>query len=135
MFFTKYNYSNLILFLSFFILNSIFAQEEKSSSNLINQLTWLTGSYSAEKWESTAEEYWSLPLGNNMIGMFRLVKDGKIVSTELVYIIEENNSLVLRLKLFTPEFVGWDEKDKTIDFPLISIEENEVVFDGDLQKK
>lgn len=114
------------------------AQEKNdagSTAGLIKKLSWLTGSYRGEKWGSISEEHWSSPLGNNMVGMFRLVKEGKIVFTELVYIIEQNNTLTLRLKHFSPEFTGWEEKDKTVDFPLLRIGDNEVVFDGLTYKK
>ncbi|HSR18755.1 MAG TPA: DUF6265 family protein, partial [Ignavibacteriaceae bacterium] len=88
----------VLILLLVFSVNEFAQEKEKkeSAGNLISKLSWLAGSYRGEKWESTSEEYWSLPMGNNMIGMFRLIKEGKIVFTELVYIIEENNTLTLR---------------------------------------
>ncbi|MGE5805495.1 MAG: DUF6265 family protein [Ignavibacteria bacterium] len=126
----------LILMLVFSI--NEFAQEngkKESAGNLISKISWLAGSYRGEKWESISEEHWSLPIGDNMIGMFRLIKEDKIVFTELVYIIEENNTLTLRLKHFSKEFIGWEEKDKTVDFPLVRIGDKEVIFEGLTYKK
>ena len=40
------------------------------------------------------------------------------------------NTLILQLKHFGNDLKGWEEKDKTIDFPLKEITENKVVFEG-----
>jgi hypothetical protein len=37
---------------------------------------------------------------------------------------------MLRLKHFHGSMKGWEEKDKTIDFPLVKVEANRVYFDG-----
>ena len=53
------------------------------------------------------------------MGMYRLVRDGKPVFYEFLTLVEENSSLVLRLKHFNPDLTGWEEKDKTFDFPFV----------------
>ena len=62
--------------------------------------------------------------------MFRLMKDGKLSFCEFEQIVEQDNSLVFKVKHFTSAFVGWEEKDKSIDFKLLSASENEIHFDG-----
>ncbi|MGE5798156.1 MAG: DUF6265 family protein, partial [Ignavibacteria bacterium] len=39
------------------------------------------------------------------------------------------------LKHFSKEFIGWEEKDKTVDFPLVRIGDKEVIFEGLTYKK
>ena len=65
-----------------------------------------------------------------MMGMFRLIKDDKVVFYEFFRLAEEGETLVLRLKHFHPDLKGWEEKDSTVDFPLLKISANELVFDG-----
>lgn len=63
-----------------------------------------------------------------MVGMFRLVKDGKAIFYELMTILEENNSLVMKLKHFSPDLNGWEEKNASQNFPLVKVGSNEALF-------
>jgi hypothetical protein len=65
-----------------------------------------------------------------MMGMYRLIRDGRPVFYELLTIVEENGSLMLRLKHFNANLTGWEEKLKTIDFPLVAKTEGAVHFEG-----
>jgi len=96
----------------------------------IDSIKWLTGSWIGNGFGAECEEVWSLPKANTMMGMFQMFKDGKILIYEFIQIVEENRSLVLKLKHFNANFSGWEEKDKTVDFPLIRIEGTTAWFDG-----
>jgi hypothetical protein len=37
---------------------------------------------------------------------------------------------VLRLKHFGTDLKGWEEKDETVDFPLVKLKPNKAYFDG-----
>jgi len=65
-----------------------------------------------------------------MLGMYRLVKDGKPVFYELVTISEEKGSLVIRLKHFNPDLTGWEEKDKSQSFWHIKKDKARMYFEG-----
>ena len=44
-------------------------------------------------------------------------------------VIEEHGDAIrLRLKHFGPSFVGWEEKDKTVDFAFVSSEPGKLVL-------
>ena len=60
---------------------------------------------------------------------FKLVVDGKIKFYELCTITEENNSLILKIKHFNSDLKGWEDKDKSAEFPLVKITKNRVYFD------
>jgi hypothetical protein len=64
------------------------------------------------------------------MGMYRLIKDGEVVFYEFLIIVEELDGLTLKLKHFNPDFTGWEEKDSSIDFPLVRFEQDAVYFDG-----
>ena len=91
---------------------------------------WVTGRWRGEGFGAVVEEVMSPPAGNAMVGHFRMVdRDGRSFY-ELVQIREEQGSLVYRVKHFHPDFKGWEEKDKTIDFPLVAVERDALYFDG-----
>ncbi len=94
----------------------------------IESLKWLSGSWSGIGFGAQCEEVRNLPKANSMMGMFQLIKNEKILIYEFIQIVEENGSLVLKLKHFNADFSGWEEKDKTVDFPLIKIERTTAWF-------
>jgi hypothetical protein len=96
----------------------------------IHQVEWLEGHWKADALGGRAEEYWSAPAGSAMMGMFRLLRDDQTVFYEIFTITEESGSLLLRIKHFHPDLKGWEEKDDTVDFPLVKITEEGVWFDG-----
>lgn len=65
-----------------------------------------------------------------MMGVYRLVRDGKPVFYELMTLVEEKGSLVLRLKHFNPDLTGWEEKEKTVDFHFVGKADGATYFEG-----
>ena len=97
----------------------------------VEDMAWLAGHWVGEALGGTVEEIWSLPLAGAMMGMFRLVKDDKTVFYELMTILEEDGSLVLRLKHFNGgDLSAWEEKEETVDFPLVAVADGTFRFDG-----
>lgn len=106
--------------------------DEKATSPpaTLADVAWIAGQRRAEAWGGIAEEVWSPPLGNSMVGMFRLVKDGKVAFYELMTIVLERNSLALKIKHFNPDLSGWEEKSVAQTFPLVKLTPNEAFFVG-----
>ena len=103
---------------------------ESSPRARIADVAWLAGRWVGDFMGGRGEEVFAPPQGDTMIGMFRLVKDGKIVFSELIYIVEEGGTLVLKLKHFDRELKGWEEKDVVRAFPLVKLTETEAYFDS-----
>ncbi len=96
----------------------------------LEDVKWISGRWTGEAFGGTIEEIWSPPLGNSMMCVFKLLKDGEAGFYEIVTITEENNSLILRLKHFHGDLKGWEEKDETVDFKLVKVTPGKVYFDG-----
>jgi len=64
------------------------------------------------------------------MGMFKLTSEGKVNFYEIMTIVPDGKSFVLRLKHFSPGLIGWEEKDKSVEFPLLAVTPGEVRFDG-----
>jgi hypothetical protein len=76
------------------------------------------------------EEVWSKPKAGTMMGMFRLIRENNTAFFEILTIVDEDSTLILRLKHFHPNLNGWEEKDETVDFPLVKIEGQTAYFSG-----
>ncbi len=96
----------------------------------IGDVAWIAGTWRGEALGGKVEEVWSPPLGDNMMGMFKLVKEGKTNFYELLTIVEHEGSLLLRIKHFDRQFKGWEEKDQSEEFPLTSLEPRKATFSG-----
>ena len=96
----------------------------------IADMAWLAGHWTGQALGGTSEEMWTPPAHGTMLGMYRLIREGKPVFYELVTIVEEGGSLVLRLKHFHADMRGWEEKDKSLAFPLLVKEPGALHFDG-----
>lgn len=110
--------------------NTMTLGTSKSPAAILNDMAWLAGHWRGEAFGGITEEVWTPPLGGSMMCSFKLVSDGKVKFYELVTLTEEAGTLMLRLKHFHGDLKGWEEKDKTIDFPLVKVEGNRVYFDG-----
>ncbi len=96
----------------------------------VNDVAWIAGHWKGKAFGGEVEEIWTPPSGGSMMCAFKLVVDSKVKFYEFIAIIEENESLILRLKHFHHDLKGWEEKDETVDFPLVKIAEDKVNFDG-----
>lgn len=107
-----------------------FQETTQTSKITIKDAACLIGHWKGEMFGGKVEEIWSPPMAGTMMGMYKMVKDDKVVFYELMIIKEEKNSLVLKLKHFDPDLIGWEEKGVTVDFPLKEKTDEALVFDG-----
>ncbi len=96
----------------------------------IADVGWLAGYWRGDGLGGECEEIWSLPAGDRMHGIFTLANEGGLVFSEAMTLVEEEGSLVLKVKHFTPEFVGWEEKGDFVRFPLVRLDDNQAYFRG-----
>ena len=96
----------------------------------LEQMDWLVG-----QWTGTgiggarAMESWLPPSGDTMVGTFvQETGEGGISFTEHLYLMEEEGTLVLRLKHFNADLTGWEEKDGMLTFRLIAVEDCAAYF-------
>lgn len=97
----------------------------------IEDLAWIEGRWEGEGFGGVAEEVILPAAAGQMPGIFRLRKpDGSLNFYEFYAFVQTGESLTLRIKHFTPDFVGWEEKEKTVDMKLAATESCAVYFDG-----
>ena len=106
------------------------AEGQASEAATVADLARLAGSWTGTGLGGVSEEIWSKPANGIMMGMYRLIKEDKPVFYEALWLIEENGTLIMRLKHFHPNLVGWEEKDKTVDFRFVKKEGKRIYFSG-----
>ena len=106
------------------------AEGAKSAAATIKDVAWLAGNWSGTGMGGVSDETWGTPNNGVMVGTYRLVINNKPIFYEMMWMMEHEGSLILRLKHFSPELVGWEEKDKTVDFRFVNKTENRVNFNG-----
>ena len=94
----------------------------------IQDVSWISGYWIGEAFDGKTEEVWTNPLGNSMMGSFKLVVNNVIQFYELCTISEENETLIFRLKHFHNDLKGWEEKDEMVESQLVKIEKNKAYF-------
>lgn len=103
---------------------------QKSPAATLAEMDWLAGHWTGNAFGGVSEEIWAKPAGGAMMGMFRQINNGKAVFYELMTLIEESGSIVMRLKHFNPNLTGWEEKDKTVDFKFVGKKDGVFHFEG-----
>ena len=96
----------------------------------LEDVEWLVGSWVGTAFGQRFEQVWNPRSAGSMVGMFKLYDEGAVNFYELLVLIEEEGSLALRVKHFTPEFVAWEEKEDYVSFPLIRIDTDAIHFSG-----
>ncbi len=74
------------------------------------------------------EEYWSQPMGDNLMSSYRCVKDGKVIFYEFVVIEQEGDSPVMKMRHFNRGNIAWEQKNAPQQYKMISISANKVTF-------
>lgn len=96
----------------------------------LEDVAWLAGSWTGSAFGERFEEVWNPPSAGSMVGLFKLYDGDEVSFYEILLIVEEQDSLALRVKHFTADFVAWEEKPDYISFPLVRVDTDAVHFSG-----
>lgn len=95
-----------------------------------SQFKWLIGEWSGEGFGGQCLESWSPAAAGSMMGTFRMVEDNKLNFCEVFLLTKTDKGIYLKLKHFNDQLVGWEEKDKCVNFPLLKVDRNTAWFGG-----
>ncbi len=120
----------LIVSLSAQAQNTVsFTEGSTSPKATLAEVSWIAGHWKGEAFGGITEEIWSPPLGDSMMFTFRLLVEEKVQFYEIGHIQQQGETLLLQLKHFNGNLEGWEEKEETVDFQLVKLEKNRVLFD------
>lgn len=95
----------------------------------LHDLAFISGHSRGELEGGIADEEWSQPIGDTMMGMYCYVKDGQVKMYEMMAIEQTANGPVLRLKHYNAGLQAWEEKTKVWDFPLVKFSPQDALFE------
>jgi hypothetical protein len=98
----------LTLVCALFAANPAAAQ---TGSTGIERAAWLAGRWVGEGLGGDIEETWAPPAGGQMVGHFRLMRNGAPAFYEIMLMDVVDGGVRMRVKHFNPDFVGWEERD------------------------
>jgi len=102
---------------------------QKAKASLA-ELALMTGHWKGEENGEVSEETWSAPDGDNMVGMFRHLKDGRTDFFEFMIIEQTAEGPALKLKHFSAGLIGWEDKAQVWTYPLVAISKSEAAFEN-----
>lgn len=108
----------------------LFDETAGSPKTDLSAVAWIAGHWRGEAFGGIAEEIWTPPLGDSMMAAFKLSVNDQVKFYELETISEQGDTLILRLKHFSSDMHGWEEKEETVDFKLVKVTDDKVYFDG-----
>ncbi|MCS5489916.1 DUF6265 family protein [Algoriphagus limi] len=106
------------------------AEGEKSGKGTVENLDWLVGYWSGTGFGGECEEVWMPEVDGHMVGTFRFWENGQLVFSEFMNLIQDGESVTMKLKHFSPDLEGWEEKEEWTVFQLIELGEQKVWFNG-----
>ncbi|MEX2230605.1 MAG: DUF6265 family protein [Cyclobacteriaceae bacterium] len=102
------------IFLLFCLLTSLSLQtqaQSKRSPGTISDIRFIEGSWKAVSGDRSIDAVWSAPVGENMVGYVRVVREGQVSLYELFAFEKTDQGLVALVRHFTPGLIGREEKD------------------------
>lgn len=124
----------LIFFLTFshISLSQVKTLEEDQAPGKgnVSDLNWMVGYWTGPGLGGECEEVWTPAVDGHMVGTFRLWQEGELVFSEFMNMIQDGESVSLKLKHFNPDLTGWEEKDKWTTFKLIEMGSQVAYFNG-----
>lgn len=106
------------------------AQRGTAADDPLEAMSWLAGHWVGDGLGGWNEELWSPPSGGSMMGVYRHIRDGRVVFYEFITLTMHGDTLVKAIKHFDPDMRGWEEPTESVRFPLLRVEPDAVYFDG-----
>jgi hypothetical protein len=96
----------------------------------IDTMAWLAGRWRTRAFGGIGEETWLPAADGALAGIYRQRGDDGVGFYEILVIRQLEGSLILQLRHFDAALLGWEERTETVDFPLVAVEAQAVLFEG-----
>ncbi len=100
---------------------------EARAQHELSELAWMAGAWTGSGLGGDVELHWSKPVGGSMVGMSRLVQNGKAGFFEFILIEQDERGITLRFQHFNPGYAAW-EKNGPLTLELVETTSGRAVF-------
>lgn len=115
--------------LAFFFMVILFHHaQSQSKQGSISDIRFIEGSWKAKAEDRSIDAVWSAPMGENMVGYVRVMKDGVVTLYELFAFEKGEAGLVALVKHFKPGLIGVEEKEKPDHYDFLEASNGRAVF-------
>jgi hypothetical protein len=101
----------------------------QESSVKLADLSWMVGTWKGEWGPRTAEQVWLAPNAGELLGVFRLAENDKMLVIELFTLVERSGGIDFYLRHFTPQLVPWEKSEATM-LHLASLDALKIEFEN-----
>ena len=129
---TSVNPAFLFLFLLSCLLTSFLPDaraQSKQNPGSIADIRFIEGSWKAVLPDRSIDAVWSTPIGENMVGYVRVVREGKVSLYELFAFEKTEEGLVALVRHFRPGLIGVEEKDTPNRYRFLEASEGRAYFE------
>lgn len=119
---------NLLFFVCLLINFTTHAQTAAKTGTLAD-VNFMEGRWRGTFNGGPIEAAWIAPVGDNLTGFMRMMKDDKVTMYEMLIFEQTEQGPVVLVKHFKPGLIGQEEKDKLDRYRFIEAGENRAVFE------
>lgn len=106
------------------------AHGQNPGKGTVAEFDWLVGYWTGTGLGGDCEEVWMPEVDGHMIGTFRFWENGALVFSEFMNLVQDGESVTMKLKHFGADFLGWEEKEEWTTFELIELGKNKAFLNG-----
>lgn len=94
-------------------------------------LAWLSGRWQGQWGPRVVEQDWTPAKADMMVGVYRVIENGKTLVVELLAFSESPDGVEYRIRHFTPTLAPWEKSSSTV-LNLVSVDTKRSVFENSI---
>ena len=119
--------TGLILF--FLVTALVTHAQPTTKSGSLSDVSFMEGRWLGTFNGGPIEAAWIAPVGDNLTGFMRMMKDNKVTMYEMLIFEQTERGPVVLVKHFDPGLIGREEKDKSDRYRFIEASKNRALFE------
>ena len=116
------------LFFFLFLLSICVIKVNAQDTGTLSDMEFISGHWETTRNGNMVEAFWTEPEGANMVGVVRIVGDGKAVLYEMFAIEMTETGLEVKVKHFRPGLIGVEEKDEFDHYTFLESSDGHALF-------
>lgn len=119
----------LLVMLTFNFCSPNLALAQSSKKGSLEDVAFIDGRWRGEFNGGPIDGSWTGPLGDNIVGFLRMMKDGKATLYEIFAFEQTENGPEVRVKHFKPGMISLEDKDASDTYKFIESGKNTALFE------
>ncbi|GAB3798424.1 hypothetical protein GCM10028819_19440 [Spirosoma humi] len=123
------NYFLPVLFLFCFLAVPTVQAQTTAKAGSLADVSFMEGRWRGTFNGGPIEAAWIAPVGDNLTGFMRMMKDNKVSMYEMLIFEQTEQGPVVLVKHFKPGLIGQEEKDKSDRYKFIEAGKEKALFE------